>query len=948
MVAKRVIQVAKRNLSRLLLTLVCLSTAHQAMCGDTVDSLYRAFINADKPQRIKLVNMISRQLYKQEVTDSLYLCDASTRDDVVEGLARYLIGEHYYDKGQYDEALENGLQARNNLSRVKPGKLQSDVLGLVSNAQYRTGDLDEALKTLLEAYELDKKLNDKELISSDLNSMAAIYLAAEQPAQGLKFIEKSIAIERELNRPERIAIRLGMASELYLMNADYDKAMEAIMEAYRLDHQGGREEKAAIRLVQKAAIQHQQALTDEARLTLNQALPILEQADNSYSLAVAHNQLGAIEQQCGNQQDAVAHYKRALELSINCGSKKSELAAERGLWETLRERDPAKALIHLERYAALNDSLQLEKASIKFKVSEFINQNDVQTKLDNKSRLASSIILWGGGALVVMLMGMIAGLFYSWRKGKSALKMQQQAQEMKSHFFSNITNKLQSPLTVVMSAGQHLLESGKVSAAENRRLGEMIVNHGQSMLSLVNQLLDIEQVKTGINPPESKHGDIVMFVKMLVDNYTDKANQQMINLEFLSPLKTLMVVFTPDYMRKIVHSLIDNAIKFTPRNGKISVELSLLEEGMMRLVVSDTGKGIPLEERSRMFDPFSQPVDSDDGASTALGLSLVNMLVQALKGSITIDSELGQGTTFTIDFPVQAIEKAGATQQFAERRVRRSDGTNRQPLVFIVENNEDVAFFIASHLSKKFNLRFARDGREALQIAQNMVPELIITNIKMPVMDGKELMNQVRHNPSLNHIPIIAMTSVTGEQERISCIECGADAVLVKPFNSDELKLTADHLIGQRSLLRERYEKTGDPISADTTNAQMSKADKEFINKLVDIIHAHMATDDINIEHIAAAMSLSAKQLRTRVMAITGVTPVAFILQVRLHYARHIIGSENISLTAIATKCGFQNLSHFSKAFKQQFGISPLQFRKIIEDGGHIPLNNDSNPTINH
>ena len=175
-------------------------------------------------------------------------------------------------------------------------------------------------------------------------------------------------------------------------------------------------------------------------------------------------------------------------------------------------------------------------------------------------------------------------------------------------------------------------------------------------------------------------------------------------------------------------------------------------------------------------------------------------------------------------------------------------------------------------------------------------------------------------------LPVIAGNVATGEGTR-DLIEAGADAVLVKPFYSDELRTLARHFINQRSILREQFTSTGSSLAADN-NVQRSKDDQEFINKLIDVIHAQMAKEDIDMEHIAAALQLSRKQLRTRVMAITDLTPVAFVLQVRLNYARRLISTQDISLTTIASKCGFQNLSHFSKAFKQQFGVSPLQFRK--------------------
>ena len=207
----------------------------------------------------------------------------------------------------------------------------------------------------------------------------------------------------------------------------------------------------------------------------------------------------------------------------------------------------------------------------------------------------------------------------------------------------------------------------------------------------------------------------------------------------------------------------------------------------------------------------------------------------------------------------------------------------------------------------------------------------------MPVMDGWELIKRLRANPQLNHIPIIAMTANTSEQQRMACYDQGADNVLVKPFNSSELRLLADKLITSRNSLREHYAKSGNTIGSNTPTDSLNKEDKEFINKLIDVIHAQMAKDDIDMDHIAAALSLSRKQLRSRVMAITGQNPAAYVLKVRLNFARRMIANETTSLTTIATKCGFQNLSHFSKAFKQQFGVSPLQYRKNSDDISQTP-----------
>lgn len=928
------------RLRHLFVAVLLMLAHHLPVAGEPVDSLYHIYMNTAGNHKTEAANKFFNQLYQSQFIDTLIQFAPKDAPALVETHVHLLMAEYNDNQGEYAEALDAGNLAREAMKTVKDDRLKSDVLGTVANTLFRLGDYDQALKTLQEAYLIDKKLGDKELISSDLNSFAAIYLSLKIPEHGIQNIEKAIAIERELKRSDRLAVRLGMASELYLLNNETGKAMAAIDEAYQIDTQANRVEKAAIRLVQKGAILEKMNRTDEARAIILKAIPDLLKADNNYSLAVAYNQMGGIEEQRGNNENAVAYYKKALEQSIKCGSPKTERIAERGLWETLRDIDPNMAMLHLERYTILTDSLHSELLSIQHKIMDTNDLETAQIDIDKKKQSFKNLLKWGGFLLLALLIASFTALYFAWHRNKSALKLQHDTQEMRTHLQTNITNQLQTPLTVVMSAGQQLLEGQKTSADENRRLGEMIVSHGQNMLGLVNQLLDIDKARAdSTDDDDTKPGNIVMFVRMLVQNFTVAARQKLINLNFSSPGDNLTVVFYPDHIRKILHTLIDNALKYTSRNGNINVKLTVPEAGKISIAVADTGKGIPLNERERIFEPLSQSVNGDDGVGTGLGLSLVKQLVQAINGTITVDSELGKGTTFTIVFPAQEVKgfnsrEADTPQQLAENRIKKARDMKHRPLVFIVDNNEDVAYFIAHHLHEDYELRFARDGREALINAQDLVPDLIITDTIMPVMDGKELITKLRNNPSLNHIAIIAMTSNTGEKERMSCIQAGADTVLVKPFNSSELRLVASHLINQRHTLREHYVKASNKDATDDSSSQMSKEDMEFINKIVEVIHAQMANEDIDMKHIAAALSLSSKQLRTRVLALTGLNPVAYVLQVRLNYARRLIASDNAPMAAIAAKCGFQNPSHFSKAFKQQFGITPMQYRKSIGNMG--------------
>lgn len=933
----------KRYLLRSVLVLIGLMGSQLPGEAENVDSLYIMYMNTTPQLKSETANKILGQLHSSQICDTVLQFSAKDKPAAIDPYVHYWMSEYYYSHGQYGESLDAGNRSQAIIETINDDRFKSDILTSIGNAQIKLGNYDDALKTALMAYKLDKKLKDDKLISNDLSSFASIYLSVQQPELGIKYIEKSIELERKLNRPEKLAVRLGIASELYLLLGDMNKAMAAIEEAYNIDKMSGKPEKVAIRLVQKGAILEKMSNLNEARATILQALPALGKANNAYSLAIAYNQLGKIEMKLGNRDEAINYYKNALEQSIKCGSPVAERKAEHGLWETMRDTNPNVAMLHLERYTSLNDSLTSSSIAAQLNVMETTNEFLEETELDKKNEYMGNLVKWGGFSLVILLTATLAGLFLTWRKNKKALKIQRQTEEIRSHFLANITNELQTPLTIVMSAGQQLLEGGKTSADESKHIGEVIMRHGKSMLGLVNQILNIEKSKADIDEPDLRRGNIVMFVRMLVENFTNEANQHLVTLEFSSPVNTVIMDFSTHHIRTIIHSLISSAIKFTPRNGRITVGVTAPMDDKISLIVKDTGKGIPVEELGRIYEPFYQSLNGDDAVDTAITLSLVNQLVQAMNGTITVDSQPGKGTTFTITLPYKHVPgddslTEESSHQLTEELIRQTGDSNGKPLVFIVENTEDVAFFIASRLSKEYELRFARDGREALKNAQSLVPSLIITDITMPVMDGKQLMRQVRDNESLCHIPIIAMTSDSSELERMACIEAGADYVLVKPFMSSELLIIANHLINQRSVMRDRLAKTNSNINNESSSVQMSKEDKEFINRLIDVIHAHMAQEDIDMEHIAAALSLSRKQLRTRVMAITGLTPVAYVLQVRLNQARHMIANEDESLTTIAGKCGFQNLSHFSKAFKQQFGVSPLQFRKNMDDIGNTPL----------
>lgn len=913
---------------------VLLFVMPKAMNGDTADSLYSIYLNTTKQLKTPAANKIFTELHHSEFLDTLIHFDSSAHTTANEALTHYWMAEYYFNNGQYDLSTQAGERARYLLGNLRDDHIKSDVLGTLANSYFRQGRYDKALEILLKAYKIDKRLNDDELVSSDLNTLAAIYLAVNQPEPGIRYIEKAVALERKLKRPDRLAIRLGLASELYLDNEQLDKAMAAIEEAYEIDRGDGREEKAAIRLSQMSDIYDAMARYDDAWNAAAKALNTLQKGQNIYSTAVCCNQLGKLSLKRNDLSTAQRYFQKALELGIRSGATKVESDAERGLWQVMRDNNPSVALLHLERYSTLCDSLYHHITSTQMGVMNVTAQNIEQAELNRNTQRNHRLMMLAGSILALMSIVTACGLFYAWRRSKRAYQLQGQANDLRSHFIDNITHALQTPLSTIITAGQQLRDGIKISSDESRQIGEVIYNHGNKMLGLVNQLLDIESTSDksdDINPVNTA-GDIVTFVRLLVNSHLDTAQRQQIALQFTSSVNTLTVMFAPDHIRKIINTLIVNAFKFTPNQGAVTVGLTVPDKNHIVLQVADTGKGIPSGEVSRVFEPFTQEDINYQGIDTAIDLTLVKHHVESMAGAIDVDSALGQGTTFTIRLPFTSVSDpvaVNALRHHTRERTNAQHASGVKPLVFIVENNDDISFFLANYLREGYELRFAAEGQEALRNARELVPNLVITNTVLPVMDGKELMRALRHDSALSHIPIIAMTTIAGETERIDCIRSGADAVLVKPFSSVELMLLASHLIEQRRIVRKQVAQshTQDPAQ------EVSKEDKAFINRLVDIIHAQMNKGEIDMDRIADALMISRKVLRERVMDITGLTPVAFALQVRLKRARNmLLSKEDLPLSTIASKCGFQSPSHFSKSFKQLYGLSPTQFRKHGDD----------------
>ena len=449
-----------------------------------------------------------------------------------------------------------------------------------------------------------------------------------------------------------------------------------------------------------------------------------------------------------------------------------------------------------------------------------------------------------------------------------------------------------------------------------------------------------------LQQPAWKHGDVVPLIRSIAESHATIAATAGITLAFEPQEKQVLMDYVGDYVQKIVQNLLSNAIKFTAPGGEIHLSTSTDGRNFV-LRVSDTGIGFTPEQKEHIFKPFYQVSNDTQGIGTGIGLSLVSLSVEKMKGTIEVHSAPGEGSVFTVILPIVAkgeviskyepdpvpeplpVAEAGeaAIEQTADDGdVDASDGTH----VLIVEDTPEVARYMKRQFPADagYRFHFAADGEEALEKARQLVPDLIITDVMMPRMDGFELCRRVRADELICHVPVIMVTARATHEDRLQGLQAGADAYLEKPFHADELTLRAAKLLEQRELLRRKYSEAV-ASGGEVQSAVQSEGDKAFIEKVTDAVRTAISSGKGRIDYdaLAYALCLSRAQLNRKVKAVTGCTTTDFILQIRIAMAKQYLDCSNLSIWEIALRCGMDSDSYFCTLFKKCTGMTPLQYK---------------------
>ena len=537
---------------------------------------------------------------------------------------------------------------------------------------------------------------------------------------------------------------------------------------------------------------------------------------------------------------------------------------------------------------------------------EMVNmaQNELQTEKRIRQQSA-----WLFGLTVILLLAVISALLYVQRMRHHSMEMMREASRLREDFFTNITHEFRTPLTVILGLSRKIRENTEVPQSVSDK-ASTIERQGNRLLTLVTQLLDISKVKSVIGEPNWQHGNICAQVAMLLETYIDYAANRGVTLKYHYD-KAIEMDFVPDYVNKVMSNLVSNALKFTPNGGTISV--NLYQRGdRLHIDVSDTGHGISSDKLAHIFEPFYTTGDMGEAKGTGIGLALTQEIISHLNGTITAESQVGKGTTFHIVMPIQ--------NRSADPVTETEIGNSGKPIIVVAEDNADVADLLCTQLEPFYEVVAARDGVEALKRAGEIIPDLVITDVMMPNMDGMALARAIRANDLTTHIPIIMVTARVTEQDRIEGIKAGADAYLVKPFNTEELLTRVAKLLEQRIMLRDKYAQTitQAPVTDDTI-------EDHFLARVEQVIVAHINKgEDITVTMVADDLNITARQLHRKVTGLINQSPAALIRITRINCAKTIMAAKpEMPLKSVALACGFTDYSHFAKVFRTVTGVSP-------------------------
>ncbi|WP_138475046.1 two-component regulator propeller domain-containing protein [Dyadobacter bucti] len=511
---------------------------------------------------------------------------------------------------------------------------------------------------------------------------------------------------------------------------------------------------------------------------------------------------------------------------------------------------------------------------------------------------------------------------------------------MKIKFFTNVSHEFRTPLTLMLTPLENLLKNIRQDHAVHKQLS-LVYRNAQRLFNLVTQMLDFKKLEVEETQFRPERGDIVRFVGQIAQTFSELSEHKHIRYQFESEVDSRYADFDQDKLSKVMYNLLSNAFKFTPENGQVAVKLSVIsgngQDDLLEIRVEDSGIGIPAEAQQKVFERFYQHPMPDHimNQGSGIGLSIAGEFVKMHGGTIDLESTAGMGSTFTVTLPLRESHPPKSPPlSSGESPVQKSSieidlpvekaGKDR-PVVLLVEDNDEFREYLREVFQKDYQLLEAPNGKVGLDITLDKVPDLIVSDVMMPEMDGIELCRIIKTDRRISHIPVVLLTARAEEEQRLQGYQTGADAYVSKPFRLDILQVRIANLIRQREQLQEQFQQH---IEIRPSKVAVRSLDEQFVISAVKAVEDNLANAEFTVEELSDAMAMSRVYLYKKVLSLTGKTPIEFIRIIRIRRGAGLLEKSQLTVSEIAYQIGFNNPKYFAKLFKEEYKMLPTEYRR--------------------
>ena len=850
-----------------------------------------------KQDFVELEKEISRYSFP---VDSLLimLCQSKKNDDDrTLALTCKAMGQHMRNRSNFSQAIiyhQNGLNAA---IRSKDTIITTQLLNQLGTDFRRIDALPEASDYHFRALRMAEaySMKDDSIIMKNkamaFNGIGNIYIALKNMSEAEEYFRESLVQEKKMGSALGQAINYANIGNVFKLIEQYDSAF--VYYTYSMEQNVIAKSKLGIGLchIHFGEIYEKKKEYGKAEMEFQQAYDIMERIYDKWHCLRACLALGRINLLQNNDRKAheyillakdkaeevntPEHLSEVYNLLYQLYERKGDYRNSLDMYKLSKAyQDSVQNVSRINQ--ALNMRINYEREQSTQRIAQLNTMYEI-LKRKKKNITTAAVIT------VVLMILFLAALTYAFVNRNLSNKILKNVDKMRSDFFTNVMHEFRTPLTVILGLVSHIKSQKKMMTPETTAYLDAMERQGDNLLQLVNRMLDMARMEAGVAQPEWNTGNITAYLQMVVESFQLYAQEKTIELFFYAEKTAIEMDFVPHYVNEITHNLLSNAIKFTPAGGKITLSVAAPKNNWVVIKVRDNGKGISPEDLKRIFEPFYQSPDTDRNIGSGIGLRYTRQLAEAMGGSVSAESKKGEGSVFTVVLPVKQdggslfpalkIDKMLKALLFIPKKGQREQGSGEEDehvdtsgveigtTLLVVEDNRGIVLYIKSLLPSSYRVICARDGQEGLNLANECVPDLIISDVMMQRKDGFSLCREVKSSELLNHIPVILLTAKRSVEDRLTGLECGADAYIPKPFHPSELLIRVKKLLENRRILKEKYLLEIFKNSDKAQERIVKDVNMDFMQRVTDIVYREMRNPEFSSSALADKLCLSVSQL---------------------------------------------------------------------------------------